>query len=112
MKESLGEYFVQEFVIGLGLLGGLGVNPEGMIIQAIAPLAQSSPGLHLFLIILPFLITALSLVGAFSMGGWIGIIAVGLAFFGGLLIQHPIGVWLIVFGFLLGFIAPSFGKSK
>ena len=34
-KNSVGEYFVQEFIIGLGLLGGIGVDPEGEILKAL-----------------------------------------------------------------------------
>jgi hypothetical protein len=109
MAEKIGEYFVQEFVIGLGLLGGMGIDPGGEILKAILQLMPNNNfGFLLFLI--SILVTIVSIMGAFAMGGWIGIIAVVLAFFGGLFINNQIGAWFIVIAILLGLIAPNTKK--
>ena len=110
MAKNVGEYFVQEFVIGLGLLGGMGVDPEGEILKALNQAIQTlNPSMNFGWMILIFsiLITIGAIIGAFAMGGWIGILAVGLAFIGGIFINHQFGAWLVVISLLVGLVAPS-----
>jgi len=105
--------FVQEFVIGVGLLSGLwicvGVDPEAEIAKSFASVVQQiSPNLmYPFLFwLIPVIGTVASWAGAYFLGGWFGIVAVALAFFGGIFINSPIGVYLIIAGILIGLFAP------
>ena len=108
MVENIGETFVQEFVIGLGFLSGMGIDPEGMIIQALSQaLPNPSFGFKALFFLLPLIITIISILGAFAIGGWLGITAVGLAFIGGIFINHSFGAYLLVGAVLLGLIAPQ-----
>ena len=83
MRKDVGLIFVQEFVILFGFLNGLwihiGVNPEteiwiGVLILTIAPIWAS-----------------------YVIGKWLGLIAVFLAFIGGIFID-TISVWFLVGG--------------
>jgi hypothetical protein len=115
MAENVGETFVQEFVIGLGLLSGMGIDPDGMIIKTlgqIIPTLNSSVGLKIFFFLLPLIITVMSIIVAFVVGGWIGIIAIGLAFVGGIFIKSSVGGWLLIFGILIGLVAPNLKNRK
>ena len=110
MVNKLSEHFVQEFVIGLGLLGGMGVDPEGEILKALNQAIQSlNPAMDFTALIVIFSILATigALIGAFALGGWSGIIAVGLAFIGGRFINTEEGIWLVVIAFFLGLFAPN-----
>ncbi len=110
MSNKVGERFVQEFVIGLGLLGGMGVDPEGMILRALNDSMKSlnpSMDLQLWIIIFSIIATIGAVLGAFAIGGWPGIIAVGLAFIGGIFINTKFGVWMILVAIILGLIAPK-----
>ncbi len=100
MGNNIGESFVQESVIGLGLLSGMGVSVNGEILKAIS----LSPTL-IFLISL--FTTIVSLLGAFVIGGWAGIIAVVFAFIGGIFISTKFGAWMLVIGIILGFFSPN-----
>jgi hypothetical protein len=110
MAKNVGEYFVQEFVIGLGLLGDIGVDPEGEILKVLNQAIKAiNPSVDFtwMIIIFSILIMIGAIIGAFVMGGWVGIVAVVFAFVGGILINHQFGVWMIVIGILVGLAAPS-----
>lgn len=114
MINQVGETFIQEFVVGFGFLSGLwihiGMNPEAEVIGLFADLTDSlssGTGISIFLMVIPFLMITLSVIGAFLMGGWPGLIAVGLAFLGGLLISSMLGVILLFAAIILGLFAPS-----
>ncbi len=101
---------MKEFVIGFGFLSGLwiavGVNPEAEIINAFAEVIKelgSSLGFIFYLISLIVLI--LSLLSAYRLGGNLGLIAIGFAFAGGLLIivLPPLGIILVIIGIVMGF---------
>ena len=116
-KEELGKSFVQEFVLGFGFLSGLwihaGVDPEAEIIKALSSIVlQLAPNpMYSFAFwIIPIIATLGSLVGSYFLGGWLGLIAVGLAFLGGIFISSGFGVFCLIIGVILGFIAPfAFG---
>lgn len=103
--EDLGKSFVQEFVIGFGFLSGLwihvGINPETEIIKAFSSITPS-----LAFWIIPVITTLGSLVGSYFLGGWLGLIAVGLAFIGGIFFSSNLGVICLILGVLIGFAAP------
>ncbi|HME86786.1 MAG TPA: hypothetical protein VKE88_00025 [Candidatus Nanoarchaeia archaeon] len=111
-SNEAGKYFVQEFVVGLGLLSGMGIDPEGTILQAFIPLIKDlSPGLVFLFSILPYIVTLLSLWGAYEMGRELGILAVSLAFISGLILPNQFGAWLLAISFILGLFAPSFAED-
>jgi hypothetical protein len=110
MSENIGEHFVQEFVIGLGLLGGMGVDPEGMILQSLNEVIKSlNPSMDFSLLIamLSILVTLGAVLGAYKVGSWVGIVAVGMAFLGGIFINTQFGVWMLVIAIFGGLFAPQ-----
>jgi len=103
--------FVDEFVVGFGFFSGLwiciGVNPETEFIKAFTDVVnQLAPQWGFIFWLIPVVVTLGSVVGAYFMGGWFGLGAVGLAFLGGCFITNPVGIWLLIIGMLIGFFAP------
>ena len=106
--------FIQEFVIGFGFLSGLwiyvGVNPETEIFNALLTVMNTlNPNHSLGFIfwLIPVVILLLSILGTYFTGGWIGMIAIGVAFLSGILIESTIGIILLGLALVLGFIAPN-----
>jgi len=106
--------FIQEFVLGFGFLSGLwiyvGVNPETEIFKALLSVITAlnpDHGLGFLFWLIPILVLLLSLVGTFFIGGWVGLIAVGVAFLAGILIGNTLGIILLGLALVLGFIAPN-----
>ena len=89
-------YFVRYSVIGFGFVSGVwiavGVNPETEIIRFVVELADSiHSGIGVFFWIIPIIIFAVSLFIAVKSGGWLGLIAVFIAFLSGALcISHTV----------------------
>lgn len=84
------------------------MNPEGVITQAFAQAADAMQlGSGLLIMAIPIIFLIASLLGAYATGGKLGLVAIGLAFFGGmLLISQPlIGLALVGIGVLLGLLA-------
>ena len=111
--EKIGQSFVQEFVIGFGFFSGLwinvGINPETEILNIFSDLMITlnvGSGFNLIFWLLPIMLILSSLVGSFFIGGWPGIIAVGLGFLAGLLFTNVIGVVLLIIAIILGGAAP------
>lgn len=106
-KGSAGKVFVQEFVIGFGFLGGLwiyaGVNPDTEILKAFSVIVPEMSGFFWWIGVM---ITIGSIVGAYFIGKWLGLLAVFLAFLGGIFLNH-LGIWPLVGGIILGFFAPQ-----
>lgn len=99
--------------MGLGFLSGLfigiGVDPEAEIIKALLEIvAQYSPAFAIILRVVVILLgiygTIQSLRSAYKKRGILGIIAIALAFLGGLLLGLNIaaGVWLLIVAILMG----------
>ena len=116
---SRNEKFVQEFVLAFGFLGGYwiyaGVNPETEILKAllsvITELAPSlAPGVSLISWIIPIALTIGSFWASYKIGAWCGLLAVGLAFMGGILLDS-IGIYLVLVAIFLGWFSPSIKKS-
>ena len=101
--------FIQELVVGFGFLNGLwiysGANPEAEIIKSFAALVPDSYSwiFWLFLVLSPII----SLFVTYAIGGLLGIIAVVLAFVGGITIASSFGIWLLLAGIILGVLACS-----
>ncbi len=106
-KGSAGRVFVQEFVIGLGFLSGLwiysGVDPTAEILKSFSAIVPEMSG---FLWLIVVLITIGSIMGAYFMGKWLGLLAVFLAFLGGIFIGSW-GIWPLIVGVILGLFAPQ-----
>jgi hypothetical protein len=109
MKKA--EYFVNEFVVGLGFLSGLwsavGVDPETEIFKAFSTIITAlnpNSGFDILFFVLPIVILIVSILGAYSMGGRLGLVAVGCGFIGGLLIllSPTISVILLLAGMVMG----------
>ena len=105
--------FVQEIIILFGFGSGLwmyiGFNPEDLAINSIFNALQAVlPSQMLSQLIQAYwiggvLVALASLFVAFIVGKWWGLLAVSLAFFGGLFVSS-FGVFLMIFGVLIGFI--------
>ncbi len=111
---TAGKIFVQEFVIGLGFLSGLwlyvGFDPEAQIVGAFAGIAETlapNSGASSLILALPAFVTIASLVAAYFAGGILGLIAVGLAFLGGVFLSSQFGIWMLIAGVICGLIAAS-----
>jgi hypothetical protein len=106
-KGSTREVFIQEFVIGLGFLSGLwiyaGVDPTAEIVKALSIIVPEMSGLLWLLVTVD---TIISIAGAYYAGRWLGLLAVVLAFLGGLLIGS-VGILLLLGGIILGRYAPQ-----
>jgi len=98
---------LQEIIITFGFLNGLwiytGINPETEILKAFTSLfpEQSS---FLFWVI-EILLIIIPIVIAFSISKWFGLIAVFLAFLGGVFIESW-GIWALIVAYLMGLYTP------
>lgn len=108
------EYFINEFVIGLGFLSGLwiavGIDPQAELFKALNTFLnyvnpESRLGILFFLV--PIVILFCSIIGAYFLGGKLGLIAVAFGFLGGLLfLASPlISIFVLFLGMVLGIIA-------
>lgn len=116
MPSSKSEKFTNEFVILFGFFGGLftrvGVDPETELIKAFLSILESFvPTVKQFnpwiVILITIVLTVLSVLGAYSLGGWVGLVAVAFAWVGGYIIigdstQAIIGVFLLIIALLIG----------
>lgn len=114
-SESIEKAFVQELVIGFGFLSGLwvyaGVNPEAEIIRAFSAIIETlmpNSGLGFVFWLIPIIALIATILSAFAISGWAGIVSIGLAFIGGVFIDSSFGVFILVIAVILGLIAPNF----
>lgn len=110
---SVSKSFVQEFVLGFGFLSGLwiyiGINPESVLINTLSDLINSispNPMYSFAFWIIPIIATVASLAWSYFLGGWLGLVAVGLAFLGGIFIGSTFGIILLIAAIIVGFAAP------
>ena len=108
------EYFVNEFVIGLGFLSGLwiavGIDPQAEIFKAFDTILKTlnpDSGFGFLFFVIPIIILICSILGTYLMGGKFGLIAIVSGFLGGLLILASpwISIILLFLGMWLGTIA-------
>lgn len=109
---SLLTYFVRVFVLGLGFMSGfwiaVGANPEAEITNAFAEAAKSIlAGSEILIRLIPTVALVTSIILAFATGGWLGLLAVGVAFIGGIVfIKYTVAALVIVgVAIILGFVA-------
>ncbi len=117
-SKSIRKSFVNEFVLGFGFLSGLwiyvGINPEAEVMKVLQIIIQQispNPYYSFLFWLIPTLSTLLAIAGAYVFGGGLGVIAVALAFLGGIFINLNLGIILLILGILLGFIAPWINDS-
>lgn len=98
-----GELFVREFVMGFGWVSGLfwrvGVDPETLILNALRDVYMRltpDAGFGWLFWLVPILISITSWIGAFFLGGALGLTAVILALAAGFLYDTLIG-WVLMF---------------
>jgi hypothetical protein len=111
--------FIEDIIIGFGFFSGfwiaIGIDPQDLLVNSILdafkPLVgsmASTLGFYYWLFGILSILFSISL--AYVIGKWVGLLAVLFAFIGGLLFTS-VGVYLLLFGVFLGFIAP-FTKGK
>jgi len=105
-----GEAFTQEFVLLFGFLSGLwiyaGVNPEAEIAKPFIEVINSLiPGTGAGLSFLYWIVSAILTIGSFwssyTIGDKVGLIAVVLAFIGGIFIGS-VGIWFLIAALIIG----------
>jgi len=112
-KISVGHKRTKNWVISFGFLNGLwlaiGINPHDIVMKSIQPiinplLAQLPVLVRSLFVILPTIITIVTLALIYRFGGTRGAIAVFLGFIGGLqLIAFPVtGMLCVVTGYAIG----------
>ena len=98
---------LQEIIVTFGFLNGLwiyaGVNPETEILKAFTDLVPEMSTLLFWGGII--ILTVFPLVTTYLIGKWWGILAVFLAFLGGIFIESW-GIWSLIVGYLIGLYAP------
>ncbi|HJT10265.1 MAG TPA: hypothetical protein VJ771_05720 [Candidatus Nitrosotalea sp.] len=108
-SNDVGKIFVQECVVGFGLFGGMGVDPEGMILKALSPYVMATaPHLSFIIWLIPIISFVISFALTFFLGGVVGFGAVGMAALGGYLLTNPsgVGIWLVAISVIIGLFAP------
>jgi len=117
---KLAKWFVQEIVIGFGFFTGfwlfVGVDPEALIVNSFLEVLRtfsssiaSTLSFSYWLLGAVFIVISIAL--SYCIGKWAGLMAVVLAFFGGLLIMS-VGAYLLLIGVCVGFIAPFLNQNK
>lgn len=99
------EIFFKEFIVGLGFISGfwiaVGVNPEAIIFESLRTVMETlnpDSGFGYMFTLFPLLLTVGSLIGAYAMGGKIGMFAIGIAFVSGILFVSAPIISLIMLG--------------
>lgn len=104
---SKNRVILQEIILTFGFLNGLwiyaGVNPETEILKAFTELV---PEMSSFLFwFISILLTVIPIVAVYRISKGIGLIALLLAFLGGIFIASW-GIWLLIVAYLIGLYAP------
>jgi hypothetical protein len=112
--------YIWQFTIGLGFLSGLwtaiGINPGEVVLNLIGKVTGEiypDPTLRQLFIILPVILLALSILGAYKKGRVIGLVSVVIAYVAGLSILVALWTSLILLfaAMVTGYIATSRRRS-
>ena len=112
--------YIWQFTIGLGFLSGLwtaiGINPGEVVLNLIGTVTGEiypDPTIRQLFIILPVILLALSILGAYKKGRVIGLVSVVIAYVAGLSIL--VALWtsliLLLAAIVTGYIATSRRRS-
>ncbi len=108
MAKNPAETFIKEIVLGFGFFSGIfayiGIDPQIELLKVVASLIPNG-GIYVWLISVALF--AISSILTYVVGGPVGIIAVILAFFGGLFIatNSALGVFLTIAAIGAGYLA-------
>lgn len=101
-------------MIGLGFMSGfwiaVGVNPEAVMTNAFAEAAKSIlAGSEILIWLVPIVALVISILSAFATGGRLGLLAVGVAFIGGVVFIKFTVAALVIVGaaIVLGYVVSS-----
>lgn len=113
MGKKRAKLFLRESVILFGFLNGLflglGVNPGATILAVVAEILESLTGgngaVRLALTLLPLALVAFALYSIHKRAGWLGFVAVGIAFLAGLwILPDPlVGTLTLLAALVLGY---------
>ena len=99
---------LQELIVCSGFLGGLwiyvGVNPETEILKALTDLVPGTSSIWFWLGSIT--LTVAPIWSAWRIGGVFGLVALLLAFLGGIFIGS-IGIWLLIIALIMGGLCPT-----
>jgi len=108
--------FIWQFVLGLGFLSGIwtaiGLDPEDVLISAAGFAVDSffpSPLVRYLFLILPTILLAISVIGAYRKGKGLGLVSVLIAYGAGLVIlASPVwGLVLLALAAAVGYCAAT-----
>jgi hypothetical protein len=104
-KKEISENLVKELILGFGFLEGLwiyaGVNPFSEIAKAFSRIAPEGISFNWFSTIL-FFLAVIQILLVYIYGGVVGLVALLLAFLGGIFIGNGLlGIVLVVIAFFL-----------
>jgi len=116
---SKSDIFLHEFVVVFGFFGGLftrvGVDPETELVKALLKILEVfvpsiGPFYPLILALIIGALTILSILGAYSLGGILGLVSVACAWVAGLIIiggsiQSLIGIFFLFGAMFIGWYA-------
>lgn len=107
--------FLKEFVVLFGFLNGVwiavGVNPGREFLEILRGIVEGMTGangwVELLFTWVPVLLSIAALVAIFRKGGWLGFVAVAVAFFSGLFVlaDPRLSLGLLVAALVLGWFA-------
>jgi hypothetical protein len=108
--------FVWQFVLGLGFLSGIwtaiGLDPEDVLISVVGSTVDSvfpSPLVRYLFLVLPTILLAISVIGAYVKGKGLGLVSVLVAYGAGLVIlkQPVFGLALLALAAVVGYCAAA-----
>ena len=108
--------YIWQFVIGFGLLSGvwtaIGIDPEAVILNALGNVVgavYSDAGVRSLLLVLPTILLAISIIGAYRRGRVLVLISVIVAYISGLfiLVSIMISVILLIIAIITGYLATN-----
>jgi hypothetical protein len=112
--------YIWQFTIGVGFLSGLwtaiGIDPEEVVLNLIGTVTGAiypDPALRQLFILLPVILLALSIIGAYKKGRGIGLVSVVIAYVAGLSIL--VALWtsllLLIAAIATGYMATRRRRS-
>jgi ABC-type multidrug transport system permease subunit len=112
-KSSL---FIRQFVIGLGFFSGLwtaiGIDPQATVLRIVAEAVDTvypDPNVRWLFIVLPTILLAISITGAYLKGRVLGIVSVVVAYLAGLsiLVSFWTALVLLIIAVVIGYLATN-----
>ncbi len=108
--------FIWQFVIGLGFLSGLwtavGIDPQAVILNLLGTIAGSvwpGPEVRYLFLVLPIMLLALSVIGAYRKGRVPGLVSVVIAYCAGvvILVSTAFALFLLIVAIAAGYLSTN-----